>query len=97
MHCAQDFCICSGLSPEDFPDENADADYNATFTDDVDMNEIVVLDVGGDRYHVKRGCLTRLPNTRFDKDALRCGVTAVRRRPHKLDLSLQDPVKIAVS
>ncbi len=31
------------------------------------MAEIICLDVGGDRYNVRRGCLTRLPNTRLGR------------------------------
>ena len=35
------------------------------------MDEIICLDVGGDRYHIKRGALTRLPHTRLGRLA-RC-------------------------
>ena len=39
-------------SVEDFPEENIDNQYAANFLDDksVNMNEILCLDVGGDKY-----------------------------------------------
>ena len=36
---------------------------------DLDVEEKICLDVGGDRYHVRRSCLLRLPNTRLGKIA----------------------------
>ena len=41
---------------EDFPEENTDCQYDANFLDhsSVNMNEILCLDVGGDKY--RDGC-----------------------------------------
>ena len=40
------------LCLEDFPEENTDCQYDANFLDhsSVNMNEILCLDVGGDKY-----------------------------------------------
>ena len=49
-HCdAIDFL---SLCLEDFPEENTDCQYDANFLDhsSVNMNEILCLDVGGDKY-----------------------------------------------
>ena len=46
--------LLSSFSPslEDFPEENTDNQYAANFLDhkSVNMNEILCLDVGGDKY-----------------------------------------------
>ena len=52
-HCDTiDFSLPLFLSLEDFPEENTDCQYDANFLDhsSVNMNEILCLDVGGDKY-----------------------------------------------
>ena len=46
------FSVCL----EDFPEENTDCQYDANFLDhsSVNMNEILCLDVGGDKYRDAR-------------------------------------------
>ena len=44
--------VFSSFRSEDFPEENTDCQYAANFLDhkSVNMNEILCLDVGGDKY-----------------------------------------------
>ena len=46
------FSLSLFLCLEDFPEENTDCQYDANFLDhsSVNMNEILCLDVGGDKY-----------------------------------------------
>ena len=59
-HCDTiDFSLCL----EDFPEENTDCQYDANFLDhsSVNMNEILCLDVGGDKYRDARTDANRQP------------------------------------